>query len=200
MYGGLDERRRSQRRRSAAVSRSCEGTRKYDARGIDERRDGVAADAGGAVKPRSLVAVAALGLLQACSPSVRLLTTRPPMHSGGLDSNRTTWEQMFGSDRWIVSEGVALAFECISGSNGPCSPFGVSSQNPAIASVHVAHWVDKRWGSPETVTSFVLVGVKPGETKVKVSSGNWDHEVAVVVQPASAPLANATPLKGSPRR
>jgi len=126
------------------------------------------------------VLIAGAAFAAGCSPNVFALTPAPPMRIAELDS---------AADTIDVSEGVAMAFECRDGfSHGPCDAFRVESRDPSIATVHLAH-VDPEHGAwsrsrPEALTSFVLVGIKPGNTVVTTRSGKWSRDYQVTVEAA----------------
>ena len=128
--------------------------------------------------------LAGAALSQGCSPSLYPLTVAPPMYEA-KDATRRGLTHPFEGDRWRMTEGVTVAFECHDGSNhGPCDPFKVTSDDPAIARVHIAYLARRSWSYGDPVSSFVLVGVKPGETKIRASSGSWTEVVTVTVEAA----------------
>jgi hypothetical protein len=91
-----------------------------------------------------------------------------------------------------LSEGVAMAFECREGfSHGPCDSFRVDSRDPSIATVHLAHVDPERgawsWSRVDALTSFVLVGIRPGNTVVTARAGKWSHAYEVTVEAAALP-------------
>ncbi len=127
--------------------------------------------------------------LSACGPFFHAASTPPPTRTASL--NRA-------SDQIEISTGVALAFECRSGGT-PCEDAKAVSQDPNIAQVLPAHinrtterW---RWRGPQPRTGFVVYGVAPGKTTLRVTyNGDSEGQLSVTVLPDPQPtVAPATP-------
>ncbi len=136
--------------------------------------------------------LAATGLsLSACGPFFHAASTPPPTRTASL--NRA-------SDHIEISTGVALAFECRDGNGEPCKDAKAVSQDAGIAKVLPAHinltterW---RWTGPQPRTGFVVYGVAPGKTTLRVTYDGDDHgelSVTVVPDPAPGPAAAKPP-------
>jgi hypothetical protein len=111
----------------------------------------------------------------ACSActSYRALTPPPPSRTAALDNSR---------DRLELSQGVAIGFECITGWGNPCGSGQASTDDPKVAKVfpaHLAH-VERYTDGSFTPTSYVVIGVSPGETVLRVAG---EDPVRVVVSP-----------------
>ena len=69
-----------------------------------------------------------------------------------------------------LSPGVALGLECVNPWGNPCAPDQVSVADPRIAKVYLAHLghLEEYTSGSSLPTSFVVVGVQPGETMLTV--------------------------------
>jgi hypothetical protein len=136
------------------------------------------------VIPRSGLLVFLL-LAAACGPKFTALSTPPVSRTARLDTHEETIE---------ISAGVALAFECHTPGGYPCSGASASSDDPAVARVLPAYTddVSERWAwhgaaphwawhgtAPRSV--FVVYGVAPGRTVLRVRSQNGDEQLSVTV-------------------
>ena len=109
-------------------------------------------------------------MLVACS-HMDALTVAPPGRTATL--NDTTREI-------ALSPGVALALRCTTGWGNPCAAGQATVDDPKIARVYPAHLEKLEWYPDGTFapTSYVVVGVSPGETVLRVSG---EEPVRVVV-------------------
>lgn len=112
-----------------------------------------------------------------CEPTLSALTTPPPGREAELDTE---------SDAVRISEGVALAIEC-RGQSGPCTALSLESDDPAVADARVVFRDELAYSSsgPRSATAFVVVGRRPGETRVRLTSdeGSRSLEVEVIAAP-----------------
>jgi hypothetical protein len=121
----------------------------------------------------------------ACGPRFTALSTPPITRTARLDTRAESIE---------LSTGVALAFECHAASGQHCIGARASSDDPAVARVLPAYMDDlsERWGwhspAPHWAwhgsaprSAFVVYGVAPGKTVLRVRSDNGDEELAVTV-------------------
>jgi len=123
---------------------------------------------------KTMIGLAALAL--GCSPSFYGVSPPPPGYTAVLHT---------AADTISISSGVALAFECRSASYSPCEKATATVDDPAIAKVMPAYFnqVSERWtwGGPKPVNGFVVIGLKPGATTIRVKSDNGDGELKVSV-------------------
>ena len=100
----------------------------------------------------------------------------------------TQAEYHYPTDDIQLTQGVALALDCHDvWWGGPCENMTVSSDDPAIARVALVH-LDK-YKSPAGYvydaeaqrTVFVVAGVSPGRTKIRVGGDDADEIVDVIV-------------------
>lgn len=118
-------------------------------------------------------------LVSGCDPRVSALTEAPPLAVAELDTSGPSIR---------LTEGIAFAMECISYSGTSCENATASAEDPAIAQVFPA-FVDllapgdayQRAIGSEPRSVFVVVGQKPGNTTVSISSKDGDLELAVKV-------------------
>ncbi len=129
------------------------------------------------------VALAALLASTACT-SYRALNAPPPSRVATLDN---------AHDALRISEGVALAFECTTAWGNPCSAGTASVDNPTVATVLPAHLGRLASFVDGTLppTSYVVVGVKPGETLLRVPGEDPVRVVVVAAVDASGPRERA---------
>lgn len=99
----------------------------------------------------------------ACSActSYRALTPPPPSSAAELDN---------AHDQLTVSEGVALGFECVTAWANPCAAGQATVDDPKVAKVYSAHLarVESFLNGSLPPTSYVVVGVKPGQTTLRI--------------------------------
>lgn len=111
----------------------------------------------------------------------RAITPPPPGKQAHLDTAK---------DELRISEGVAVAFECVDGSGGPCEPRNAATDDPEIAEVHPAHANELRPDGMQghhgpasgslPPSAYVVVGMSPGETTLRV--GDEDPLRVIVEQ------------------
>ncbi len=142
------------------------------------------------VSPRAL-SRAALRLLFAavfaalfaggCGPSLYAVTPPPPTRTAEM----ITWQPLFKKRRHKVrlSAGAALAFNCVYG--GPCAKAEATSEHEDIVKVMPAHlnrFEPNYMGYTNSpTTTFVLVGVRPGETHVRIRTKKTSTRFKVIV-------------------
>lgn len=114
-----------------------------------------------------------------CSP-LWSMSSAPPTTKAELNLH---------TDRVELTQGVALAISCRSVWSGrPCEGLTVVSEDPSIARVSFAH-LDKYRHDAGFVydidrrrAAFLIAGVSPGVTKVRVGGEHADEVLEVVVQ------------------
>ena len=113
-----------------------------------------------------------LALLSVSCTRYTSLTVPPPGRVADLHGN---------DERLEISSGVAFAFECRTQWGGRCSR-QVSVTDPKIAEVHPAYLDDLDWyrGGQFIPSSYVVVGVSPGETTLTVEG---EDPLRIVVLP-----------------
>lgn len=136
-------------------------------------------------RARSLLRALALALvtwlLIGCGPALYAVSTPPPTRTARLDVEHP----LFAKPRHKVrlSAGVALAVNCSDG--GPCHDMRATSDDPAVATVVPAHLnrleIDYLAHDTTPAATFVVVGVKPGTTTVRVRSKEGNTKIAVTV-------------------
>jgi hypothetical protein len=121
---------------------------------------------------RTLFLLVAIAVCTGCT-SYRALTAPPPSRVASLNDSR---------DELRVSQGVALAFECVTAWGNPCSAGQASIDDEKVAKVLPAHLnrVDPYIEGSLQPTSYVVVGVSPGETTLHIAG---EDPVRVVVVP-----------------
>jgi hypothetical protein len=109
----------------------------------------------------------------ACAPYLDAITPPPPQRAIELDAQH---------DRIELSEATAIAFECRR-EGSPCRNVSASVGGSEVAAVYATHLsqIQRYWGSDTNVSALTLVGLKPGTTKLRVSSDGWTHDYAVTV-------------------
>jgi hypothetical protein len=139
--------------------------------------------------------VATLGSLAACDPHLYQRSVAPPGRSARLDEVTGFWGNI-KHYRLEVSEGVALALTCNLGS--PCEKLEVTSDEPAVAEVRPASLAGLESVGYGTAaqqlpsSAFVIVGKKPGTTRIHVSAKEGKREVRVSVIAPPAPVPTQT--------
>lgn len=105
--------------------------------------------------------------------SYRALNAPPPSRVATLDN---------AHDALRISAGVALAFECTTAWGNPCSAGTATVDDPTVAKVMPAHLgrLSAFANGSLPPTSYVVVGVKPGQTLLRVPG---EDPVRVVVVP-----------------
>ena len=114
-----------------------------------------------------LAGVAALGCAE-----LTAVTVAPAGTKGEIDRH----------DRTItLSPGVALAFTCRTFGGGPCAPDGASVDDATVARVHPAHLhrTEESAYKSSKPTSYVIVGLEPGTTTLRIAG---EKAVTVVVE------------------
>ena len=114
----------------------------------------------------------ALLMTTACT-TYRTLTPPPPSRVATLDTS---------DDVLRISRGVALGFECVTGGGNPCSEGQATIDNPSVAKVYPAHinQLERYVDGTFTPTSYVVVGVTPGETVLRIPG---EDPLRVIVVP-----------------
>lgn len=122
-------------------------------------------------------------LAGACTPNLYAVSTPPPLRTAELRSEQPLFSKRTYQVR--LSAGVAMAFNCSHG--GPCRDARVTSEDPAVARVVPAHLnrLERDYMSLDhnAPTTFVLMGVSPGETRVHLASADGDASIRVTVIP-----------------
>jgi hypothetical protein len=126
------------------------------------------------VKNVFLVALAAL--TSACAPELYLVSPAPPTRVVTVNQ---------GSDRIELSEGVAVAVECLR-EGFPCKDVKATTDQPAVAKVFPAHIAQVHQGyyAQTNVSSLALMGIRPGTTKLHVVADGSSTDYTVTVLPA----------------
>ena len=123
-------------------------------------------------------------VIAGCDPiSVTALTVPPPGKTAQLDDESLELE---------LSHGIALGFECTANTNdyyGPCRNPRAKMTDETIAAVFSSYldsvadtWNDGAAG-PRSRTAFVVVGLAPGKTTLKVTTTDGDVDVSVTIVP-----------------
>jgi hypothetical protein len=140
---------------------------------------------------KRLLGLAAIVLATAGCPSLYAVSSAPPLTSAELD---------LVDDRIELSKGVALAIDCYDPWwGGPCEELAVTVDDPSIATVARAH-LDKyrdRAGfvyDPQSQRSvFVVAGVSPGQTTLRIESDDGDRTLEVWVRDDTPGPRSAAP-------
>lgn len=133
------------------------------------------------MKTRSLGICLFIALAGGCTPTLYAVSTPPPTRTARLYSK----QPVFGNRKHFVeiSAGVALAFNCSDG--GPCRRATATSDDPGVAQVMPAHLdqleLDYLNSDTTPPATFVLTGVRPGETVVRVRSADGNASIKVKV-------------------
>ena len=108
----------------------------------------------------------------ACT-TYRTLTPPPPSRVASLNTS---------DDELRVSQGVALGFECITAGGNPCAQGQATIDNQNVAKVFPAHMnqLSHYMEGTFTPTSYVVVGVSPGETVMRIPG---EDPLRVIVVP-----------------
>ncbi len=116
-----------------------------------------------------------------CSP-LWSMSSAPPTAKAELDHD---------TDRVELTQGVALAISCRDIWMGmPCEDMTVESDDPAIARVSFVHLDKYRhdagfvYDPSHPRATFLIAGVRPGVTKVRVGGKDADEVLEVHVAPA----------------
>lgn len=128
---------------------------------------------------RTLAAPLALAALLAGCHSIELdAVSEPPPTLRG---------RIFADDKEIhLSPGVALAVQCVDTCDGPCRGPKVRSDDDAVVEVRKAyHLAGVARGESEehNAATYVLLGLSPGRTEVRVESDCTDDTYVVKVIP-----------------
>ena len=107
------------------------------------------------------------------------VTTPPPTRTAELDDSAETIE---------VSAGAALGFECWHTNffdAGPCAKGKARTDDPNVAQVFPAyldHLVPSTyWRSRAQQSGFVIVGISPGATTLRIETNGTEDEYVVKV-------------------
>ena len=100
------------------------------------------------------------------------LTAAPPGRTATLNNTK---------NEIVLSPGVALAFRCTTAGANPCAAGQATVENPKVAQVYPAHLENLEWyiEGKFTPTSYVVVGLSPGETVLRISG---EDPLRVIVQ------------------
>jgi hypothetical protein len=132
------------------------------------------------VIPRMGLLVAALSVA-GCGPFFNAVSAPPVGRTAQLDARNDTIE---------ISAGVALAFECRGSVGDPCVGASATTDDPAIARVLPAYldrtsgrgdWYGGGYHGPAPRSVFVVYGVAPGKTSLRVRSERGNQELPVTV-------------------
>jgi hypothetical protein len=130
-----------------------------------------------------LLIALAIGLVASgCGPWFYSVTTPPPTRTAELNTKDKTI---------TLSPGVALGVICEK--SGPCRNASATSDDPNIARIlpaHLNHLHYAGFAGNRQAATFVVVGITPGKTKVRVTSSDGDKTLTVTVlddQPARSP-------------
>ncbi len=109
-------------------------------------------------------------MLVACT-HMEALTVAPPGRTATLNGS---------AHEIAISPGVALALKCTSGWGNPCAAGQATVDDPKVARVYPAHLEKLEWYTDGKFapTSYVVVGVSPGDTVLRISG---EEPVRVVV-------------------
>lgn len=136
--------------------------------------------------PTALAACALFGLIAlsstGCTPSLAAVSTPPPTKTARLYSKQPLFQKL----RYYanLSTGVALAFTCTHGD--PCKNAKISIDDPTVVKVLPAHLARlemeplRRDSLPPS--TFLLVGLQPGNTTVRLRASGADATIAVTVR------------------
>jgi hypothetical protein len=117
----------------------------------------------------------------ACGPRFHAMTTPPPGRTAHLTEKNKFWGGWKYGVR--ITEGTVLAVGC------DCSRLSVSSDDSRLVTVMKAHATNKNPATQRDarVASFVIVGLRPGKTRVRVHASNGNKTIPVTVEPAEQP-------------
>jgi hypothetical protein len=103
----------------------------------------------------------AMSLLDLGCTHYRAISAPPPSRVAMLNS---------GDGEITISRGVALGFECTTASGDPCSKGNATIDDQNVATVYPAYLnrLDHFMSGTLTPTSYVIVGVNPGETVLRI--------------------------------
>jgi hypothetical protein len=134
--------------------------------------------------PVRLFALAMLVFVAGCDPTITALTAAPPTAVAEMDSFEETVR---------ISQGIAFAVECKYESN-PCEDAEATSSDTAIAQVFPA-FVDilspgdtyQSGIAKRARSAFVIVGGKPGDATVTITTSSGDGDVDLAVTTVALP-------------
>jgi len=128
-----------------------------------------------------LLAASSAATLGGCTPTLYSITPAPPTRVAELRSVNPLFSTRKHFAR--LSAGVALGFNC--SKSGPCRAATATSDDPSIVRVDRAHLnqLETDFLSYDNTppSTFVLVGVRPGETWVRVRSKSGNTKIKVTV-------------------
>jgi hypothetical protein len=112
----------------------------------------------------------------ACT-TYRTLTPPPPSRVANLNTE---------DNELRVSPGIALGFECITAGGNPCGDGQATIDDPKVAKVYPAHVnrLERYLDGSFAPTSYVVVGVTPGETVLRIAD---EDPLRVIVVPDPKP-------------
>lgn len=132
----------------------------------------------------------------ACLPTLTPLTA-PPL---GRVATLPPVDGFWGTQRYTLelSAGAAIAVGCEH--TGPCEQLVATSADPAIAAVHPATLSQLAPAGPTSLAGYaaarapaavVVVGVRPGTTRIQLATRRGQRAIDVTVRPPPAPVASA---------
>jgi hypothetical protein len=128
---------------------------------------------------KALCTVALAAACAGCSP-LWAVSSAPPTTKGELH---------LGTDQIELTQGVALAISCRDiWWGGPCENLQISSDDPRIATVAFVHLDKYRnpggfvYDQHHPRSAFLVAGVAPGRTFVRIGGDDADEVLEVVVR------------------
>jgi hypothetical protein len=107
------------------------------------------------------------------------VTAPPPTRTAHLSERNRKIE---------LSAGAALGFDCRHSTfwtNGPCPNATARTDDPSVARVYPAHLdpqvADFYWRSMTKRVGFIIVGIRPGTTRLRVSADGTEDQYVVTV-------------------
>lgn len=139
----------------------------------------------------AIAIVVLTGVLTGCerSPEFSAVTNAPPGATAELHTNRSN-----DTHAILLTEGVALAVECVDGKGRPCSFDGTRIDDDATASFRRAYAdienkdvYSRGYQQKSSLnrTVFVVTAKKPGTTTLTVRTGDGDVPVTIEVLPSN---------------
>lgn len=122
----------------------------------------------------------------ACGPRFHAMTTPPPGRSAELNEKQKFWGGWKYDVR--ITAGTVLAVGC------DCKRLNVTTDDARVAAVMKAHATTTNAATQREnrVPGFVVVGIKPGRTQVRVKASNGKKVIRVLVEPAMTPRPTVT--------
>lgn len=139
-----------------------------------------------------LAPLALLVLLAGCTkdPDFQPVTTAPPGAVAELHQDKSNHTQSIR-----LTEGVAIAVECLDGKDRPCSFDGTTIDDASVATFRraysdlqqqIVHGQVPGQTSYLDRTVFLVVGKKPGRTTMTIRTGYGDVPMTIEILPAPA--------------